>query len=286
MTNWLGTPVGYKLVPGGAFPPMMHPDSPVLAPRAGDRPHALGDPVPRGRALAVRRVRRPERGGPRPAGVDRAGPPDRGHGHRALVRVRHPPHHAPGGVAGDVGGHRLLLAQAGRLLRPQPGARRGAERPPLPARRRTDEHRDHQLHPRRAGRRRRRRDDRPDRPQHRRGVRDRRAVAAGRRRRRVPGRRARVRGAGATRRRASASARCCGSPTRSRSAPTSSSTVESQNTGKPTRADDVGGGPADVRPDPLLRRRRPRARGQVGRRVHERLHVVTSGASRSASAPR
>ena len=38
-----------------------------------------------------------------------------------------------------------------------------------------------------------------------------------------------------------------------------------------------------VRPDPLLRRRRARARGPVGRRVHERLHVVRSGASRSAS---
>jgi primary-amine oxidase len=29
-TNSLGTPVGYKLVPGGCFPPMMAPDSPVL----------------------------------------------------------------------------------------------------------------------------------------------------------------------------------------------------------------------------------------------------------------
>jgi primary-amine oxidase len=28
--NGLGTPTGYKLVPGGAFPPLMHPDSPVL----------------------------------------------------------------------------------------------------------------------------------------------------------------------------------------------------------------------------------------------------------------
>ena len=60
-TNALGTPVGYKLVPGGCFPPMMDPDSPVLRPRAGDRPHAVGHAVPRGRALAVRRVRRPER---------------------------------------------------------------------------------------------------------------------------------------------------------------------------------------------------------------------------------
>jgi primary-amine oxidase len=29
-TNGLGTRTGYKLVPGGAFPPLMHPDSPVL----------------------------------------------------------------------------------------------------------------------------------------------------------------------------------------------------------------------------------------------------------------
>jgi primary-amine oxidase len=30
VTNGLGTPVGYKLVPGGCFPPMMAPDAPVL----------------------------------------------------------------------------------------------------------------------------------------------------------------------------------------------------------------------------------------------------------------
>jgi primary-amine oxidase len=30
VTNALGTAVGYKLVPGGAFPPMLHADSPVL----------------------------------------------------------------------------------------------------------------------------------------------------------------------------------------------------------------------------------------------------------------
>jgi primary-amine oxidase len=30
VTNGLGTPVGYKLVPGGCFPPMMDPGSPVL----------------------------------------------------------------------------------------------------------------------------------------------------------------------------------------------------------------------------------------------------------------
>ena len=50
--------------------------------------------------------------------------------------------------------------------------------------------------------------------------------------------------------------------------------VESENTGKPQGARPVRGGPADGRPDPLLRRRGPRARGSLGGRVHERLHVV------------
>ena len=47
--------------PAARFPPMMDPDSPVLRRAAGDRPHAVGHAVRRGRALAVRRVRRPER---------------------------------------------------------------------------------------------------------------------------------------------------------------------------------------------------------------------------------
>ena len=161
------------------------------APRAGDRPHAVGHAVPRGRALAVRRVRRAERGGPRPAGLDRREPLDRGHGRRALVRVRYPSHHPPRGVAGDGGGHRVLLAEARGLLRPKPCARRAAVSPSLfggePM------HRDHQLHPRQARRRGRRRDERADRPQHRRGLRHRAALARGRRRRGVPGLGARLR---------------------------------------------------------------------------------------------
>ena len=40
----------------------------------------------------------------------------------ALVRLRHPPHHPARGLADDARGHDLLLAQAVRLLRPQPGA--------------------------------------------------------------------------------------------------------------------------------------------------------------------
>ena len=43
--NRLGTPVGYKLVPGDCFPAMLDPASPVPRPGPGPRPHAVGDPV-------------------------------------------------------------------------------------------------------------------------------------------------------------------------------------------------------------------------------------------------
>ena len=42
VANGLGTPVGYKLVPGARFPPMLDPDSPVLQPRRGDRATRCG----------------------------------------------------------------------------------------------------------------------------------------------------------------------------------------------------------------------------------------------------
>ena len=43
VSNGLGTPVGYKLVPTAAFPPLLDPASGLPAGQ-GDRPHALGDP--------------------------------------------------------------------------------------------------------------------------------------------------------------------------------------------------------------------------------------------------
>ena len=46
--NGLGTPVGYKLVPGGAIPGMMDPSSPGLPPGPGDRPRPRGSPPTRG----------------------------------------------------------------------------------------------------------------------------------------------------------------------------------------------------------------------------------------------
>ena len=50
--------------------------------------------------------------------------------------------------------------------------------------------------------------------------------------------------------------------------------IESENTGKPHGPDHVGGDPADGRPDPLLRRRRAGAGGQVERGVHARVHLL------------
>ena len=91
---------------------------------ARDRAHAVGHPLLRRRAVAVRRVSEPECGRLRPARLDRAGPIDREHRCRALVRVRDQPRHETRGLAGDARRHGLVLAQAGRLLRPQPRARR------------------------------------------------------------------------------------------------------------------------------------------------------------------
>ncbi len=101
-------------------------------PGRGDPPPAVGDRARRRRALAVRRVPHAERRRPRSAGVDARRPRTHRHGPGALVRVRHPPHHAGRGLAGDAGRHRLVLAEAVRLLRPQSGARRAAAAGALP----------------------------------------------------------------------------------------------------------------------------------------------------------
>ena len=119
--NGLGTPVGYKLVPGGGDPGDARPGLAGVPARAGDRAHALGHAATTttsaGRAATTRRRASEDSGLP---GVDRGRPPDREHRRRALVRLRHPPHHPRRGLAGDAGRHGLVLAQAVRLLRPQP----------------------------------------------------------------------------------------------------------------------------------------------------------------------
>ncbi len=62
--------------------------------------------------------------------------------------------------------------------------------------------------------------------------------------------------------------------------------VEVENTGKPIGADPLGGDPADGRPDPLLRHRGPPPRGQERRPSTWPGTRRSSGASRSACAPR
>ncbi len=92
--------------------------------RQRDRTHPVGNPEFRRRALARRRIRQPVGGGHRPGTVDEGQPAHREHRRRALVRVRPAPHHPTRGLAGDAGRRRLLLAQAVRILRPQPVAGR------------------------------------------------------------------------------------------------------------------------------------------------------------------
>ena len=97
--------------------------------------------------------------------------------------------------------------------------------------------------------------------------------SAERRRRRHGGGRAPPSRTGATATPAERSSRCSASPTRSRRGRTSSSRRGREHR-QAARADGLGGDPADGRPDPLLRRRRARARGPLGRRVHARHDVV------------
>ena len=99
--NGLGFPVGYKLVPSGAFPPLLDPSSPAFL-RAEVIGHTLWvTPYHPGRAVAVRRLPEPELAGRGAARLDRGGPAHREHRRGALVRVRDPPHHPAGGLAGD-----------------------------------------------------------------------------------------------------------------------------------------------------------------------------------------
>ena len=67
VVNGLGTHPAYKLVPGGSFPSMFDPDSPVFRAHAGHPAHAVGDPERARRALALRRIRRAEPRRRRPA---------------------------------------------------------------------------------------------------------------------------------------------------------------------------------------------------------------------------
>ena len=127
VVNGLGTHPSYKLVPSGAIPPMFDPDSPVIE-RASVIGHTLWvTPNQSRRALACRRIRQPVGTRHRSGRVDAGQPVHREHRCGDVVRVRHPPHHPAGGLAGDARRHGVVLAQAVRILRPQPVAGRGRD---------------------------------------------------------------------------------------------------------------------------------------------------------------
>ena len=123
--NAVGAPVAYTLVPGGAIPPMLDPASPVFR-RAQVLGHTLWvtpfDPDERWPCGEFVNQSGEDLGLPVWTAADRV---DRGHRRRALVRLRHPPRAAGGGLAGDAGRHRVVPPQAVGLLRREPGARRG-----------------------------------------------------------------------------------------------------------------------------------------------------------------
>ena len=128
--NGLGQPVGYKLVPTMSTPTHARVTRverrPARRVRAvttsgSRRTRATNDAPP----ASTRTSTRAATGCPRWTAADR--PVDR-HRRRALVHVRRHPLRAARGLAGDAGRVHGVPALAGRLLRPQPGARRRRRR--------------------------------------------------------------------------------------------------------------------------------------------------------------
>ena len=123
--NKVGTPVAYKLVPGAARAADARPELAGAAPRPGARRTRCGSPrTPREERWPCGEFVNQSADRRGPAGVDGGRPLDRQHRRRALVHVRHPPRPARRGLADHAGRHRVVLAQAHRVLRPQPVAGR------------------------------------------------------------------------------------------------------------------------------------------------------------------
>ena len=99
-TNWVGKPTGYKLEAKSPVRPFTHPDSPSGR-RGRFIQHQLWvTPFEPGRALSGRRVRQPVDRQRRPRDLDRQGPADREHRHRALAQLRPASPAAAGGPSG------------------------------------------------------------------------------------------------------------------------------------------------------------------------------------------
>ena len=87
------------------------------------RKRAVDHRLRRRPALRRRRHAKPASGLPRPAAVPARQPEPGQPRHRAVADAGPPPRDAGGGLAGDVATQAGLRAEAGELLRPQPGAR-------------------------------------------------------------------------------------------------------------------------------------------------------------------
>ena len=124
--NRLGQPVGYKLAPGENVLPFAGPEAAVTKRATFMTKHLWVTPYDPGERYAAGDYPNQHPGGAGlPAYVeDDAAPRQRRAG--GLVHLRRPPRAAAGGLAGDAGDVHRLRAQAGRLLRPQPGAGRAA----------------------------------------------------------------------------------------------------------------------------------------------------------------
>jgi hypothetical protein len=104
----------------------------VAAARRLHRPPPVGHAVRGRRAVCRRRLPDAQHARPRPAGLDQGQPVHRRHRPRALVHVRHAPHGARRGVAGDAGVVARVRAAAVRLPRPQSRDGRGHEAVGMP----------------------------------------------------------------------------------------------------------------------------------------------------------
>ena len=131
--------------PAGRLPARAGLERPAVRPaglehRPPGRVHdeaSVGDALRRRRALSGGRLPEPAFRRRRPAGVDCGRPSRGGPRRRPLVRVRQPPRPAPGGLARHARRADRVPSRAGRVLRPQPLARRRRLRQATPATRTT-----------------------------------------------------------------------------------------------------------------------------------------------------
>ncbi len=132
VTNRLGRPVAYKLLPG-AWPTLLAGEDAAGAAACRLRhPPPLGHALRRGRVPGRRALRQPEHRRRRAPRVDRDGPTRGRHRRGRVVHLRRHPRAPPRGLAGHAGrAHRLQPRPRG-VLRSQPGPRPPAERRPLP----------------------------------------------------------------------------------------------------------------------------------------------------------